>query len=252
MFDGYPLRKYDWKDWTLMILVSSIILQIVAVVLMANFTAISSNLDESGAQAEFLLEVIAYKGTFYGTVISLPLTLWVVYQRKIPLFNRRGLSKEESFIVRGLTKEDWKFLLKYIPISYIIYTAGSGLLAELVGESEAANQMAIESMFSYIPAWQLFIMIVVVAPITEELLFRGMVLFAGDRIETTWLRAVISALAFGLVHTVGETDIFTLYTYIGMGVIITYGAKKTNSIEAGIVYHVLNNLLGFMMIIWFG
>src|SRR5699024_8761706 len=110
---------------------------------------------------------------------SLPLTLWVVHKREIPLFNRKQLTKNQSFILRGLSKKDWKFLLFYIPSSYILYILGENILINLLGPSEPINQIAVESMFEYIPVWQMFLMIVVVAPIAEELLFRGMILFSG-------------------------------------------------------------------------
>src|SRR5699024_7411808 len=99
----------------------------------------------------------------------------------------------------------------------------------------------VESMFEYVPVWQMFLMIVIVAPIAEELLFRGMLLFSGDQREATWLRVCISSLAFGFVHT--PTDLLSIYTYVGMGLIFSYAAKHTRTVEASIVYHCINNLL---------
>ena len=102
-------------------------------------------------------------------------------------------------------------------------------------------------MFDYVPMWQMFIMIVIVAPIAEELLFRGILLFPGNKRNTTWVRVVISALLFGLVHT--PTDFLSFYTYVGMGFIFSYAAKKRGSVEVAIVYHFLNNLFGFIQIL---
>ena len=89
----------------------------------------------------------------------------------------------------------------------------------------------------------MFLMIVVVAPIVEELLFRGMFLFKGDRLDTTWTRLLISAILFGLIH--GPSDVYTAYTYIGMGLMFSYASKRTQSVESAIIYHFLNNLVGF-------
>lgn len=249
MLDGYPLRKYDWKDWLLMIVASSLILQVIMIFVFSRFAIPSpSQLSTSGMSEEFL-QIIINHGVVYGTILSLPLTLFVIYKRKIPLFNRKGLSQKESFIIRGLTKKDWKFLVKYIPVSYILYTGGSIIVEKFFGASEAANQVAVESLFDHIPMWQLFLMIVIVAPITEELLFRGIILFPGNQLNTTWMRMIVSALIFGLIHTTTDIDVYTLYTYIGMGIIFTYAAKRTNSIEASIIYHFLNNLMGFFAIL---
>ncbi len=73
------------------------------------------------------------------------------------------------------------------------------------GEMEAVNQDAIVLLFDYIPVWVMFIMIVIVAPIAEEVLFRGIMVFPGDKLDTTWLRVIISAVLFGLIHS--PTDI---------------------------------------------
>ncbi len=243
MLEGYPLRKYDWKDWLFMALSSSLFLQVITVLVLswaAGFLV-----------SQFTMETIAsisIYGTVYGTILSLPLTLLVVYWRKIPILNRKQLSKQESFLLRGLTKEDWKFLVKYIPLSYLIYIIGSMLVAYLFGASEAANQVAVESLFDYVPIWVLFVMIVIVAPVVEELLFRGMFLFYGNRLDTTWTRVMISALLFGLIH--GPSDVYTAYTYIGMGVMFSYASKRTQAVEAAMVYHFLNNLAGFLMIVY--
>src|SRR5699024_3620148 len=164
-----------------------------------------------------------------GKTSSLHITLLVINWRKLPLINRRQLTKKQSFIIRGLTKKDWKFLLKYIPSSYFLYMLGQIILAHFLGCSEPVNQRAVESLFDYVPLWQMFIMIVIVAPIAEELLFRGISLFPGDHLNTTWLRVLISAVLFGLVHN--PTDILSFYTYVGMGLIFAYAAKRTETIE---------------------
>ena len=247
MLYGYSLRKYDWKDWTLMIITSSLVLQVVVTLVLSLYGPFIFNRFFNTPFTIEMLDLIPVYGTIYGTIISLPLTLWIIYKRKIPLFNRKQLTKNQSFILRGLSKEDWKFLLFYIPSSYTVYVLGENLLINLLGPSDPVNQIAVESMFEYVPVWQMFLMIVIVAPIAEELLFRGMLLFSGDQREATWLRVCISSLAFGFVHT--PTDLLSIYTYVGMGLIFSYAAKHTQTVEASIVYHFLNNLLGFIVIL---
>lgn len=245
MLDGYSLRKYNWKDWVLMGLSSSLFLQVAAVIGFSYFIGLYTT-----TYSPDTLVTISVNGTVWGTILSLPLTLLVVYFRKIPIFNRKQLSKEESFIIRGMAKEDWVFLIKYIPFSYVLYIIGSSVMAYLFGASEATNQVAVESLFGLIPVWVMFLMIVVVAPIVEELLFRGMFLFQGDRLDTTWVRVTISAVLFGLIHN--PSDIYTAYTYIGMGLMFSYAAKRTQSVESAIIYHFLNNLVGFLVIVAVG
>lgn len=248
MFEGYPLRKYKLGDWVLMLMASGFFLQIVLLFFSTQTIYYFPDrfFETMQSEAEILTAIINFSAV-YGTLLSLPLTLLVVYSRKIPLFNRKQLTRKESFIVRGLDKEDWKFLVKYIPSSYILYLLGNSLVIQLFGEAEAVNQLAVEGLFEYVPVWQMFIMIVVVAPIVEELLFRGLILFSGEQLETTWLRLLISAALFGAVHS--PTNIQSVYSYVGMGFIFSYAAKRTQSVEAPIIYHFLNNLLAFMAVL---
>lgn len=240
MLKGYPLRDYTWKDWVLMIVSSGLALQFIVAFLATMF----SDVDPMNAEAvAVVLQRITINAAVYGTIISLPLSLLVIHWRKIPIFNRKQLSKSEWFLVPGLSKKDWSFLVKYIPISFVLYTTGNIMMNFLFGEMEAVNQDAIVLLFDYIPVWVMFIMIVIVAPIAEEVLFRGIMVFPGNKLDTTWLRVIISAVLFGLIHS--PTDIQSLYTYVGMGVMFSYAAKKTQSVEAAIVYHFLNNLLAF-------
>lgn len=241
MLKGYPLRDYTWKDWVLLILTSGLALQFI----IAFLASLMSNVDPTNTEALLAqIERITVSSAVYGTLLSLPLTLLMIHRRKIPIFNRKQLSKSEWFIVPGLSKEDWAFLVKYIPISYILYRVGFVILLLIFGDMEAVNQEAIESLVDYMPTWIMFLMIVVVAPIAEEVLFRGIMLFPGKKLDTTWVRVIISSVLFGLIHS--PSDIPSLYTYVGMGVIFSYASKKTQTVEAAIVYHFLNNLLAFI------
>ncbi|WP_018659961.1 CPBP family intramembrane glutamic endopeptidase [Allofustis seminis] len=237
-----PQRPLRFRDYVGMLITSSLVLQMIAItayIVMHGQAYIQSggqNLD--GALAELAA------GT---TILSFPLTLGMIYWLKIPLFNRKQLAPEESVLIPGLTKKDWKFLAFYIPISFLLYTAGQWVVTQFFGDINPINQQGVESIAQNIPLGVLFLMIVVVAPIVEELLFRGMIMFRQPLKEPTWLATLGSALLFSLVHT--PTDIPSFYTYFTLGLVFSYAVKRTKSVEAGMIYHMLNNLLGFLMIL---
>lgn len=241
MLKGYPLRKINWVDQLLMWGLSPLVLQVIvgfifssAVVYFNPPTALTEE-----AMLELVnLEII--RGAAIGTILSLPILIAIIVLRKVPIINR----KRKWFIFPGLEAKDWVFLSWYIPVSYILFQIGGVVLELIFGGIEAPNQEAIESMVGIIPAWMLFLMIVVTAPIVEEWLFRGLIMFRQPHGEPTWAATIISALIFGMVHT--PTDIPSAYTYIGMGLLFGYAAKRTQSIEAAIVYHLLNNVIGFI------
>ena len=250
MLGAYPLRRYTIKDFLLIMISSSLVLQLVVTGLSIRFIDFyPEEFILSFQSAELMLEQLIYYSGAIGTILSLPLTLLVIKKRKLPIFNRKQLTKEESFLIRGMTKKDWKFLVRYIPSSFLIYSLGNILIVTLFGEGEAINQIAVESMFSRIPIGLIFIMTVIVAPIVEEVLFRGMVLFSNGELESSWFRVILSSLLFGLVHR--PTNIQSFYSYVGMGFLFSYAAKKTDSLESSIVYHFLNNLMAFLVILFY-
>ena len=78
---------------------------------------------------------------------------------------------------------------------------------------------------------------VIIAPIAEELMFRGYVLDSIRKMHGDWVAVVISALIFGLVH-------FEPYT-IGLaaigGLIYGYLRVRTGSLWPSIIGHMLWN-----------
>lgn len=247
IFEGYPLRKILKREQALMWLLSPLALQlilgiIVPILLIATNPDIVTRLSKTE-----LLEAMAPMLNVVGSVASiLPLFILplVIIGRKIPLINRKQLSRDEWKVIPGLNTQDWNFLAWYIPVSFILLNVGSTLLSMVFENSEAINQQAIEDLVGVTPVWVMFLMVVIAAPIVEEWLFRGLILFRQDSLDATWVSVIVSSVIFGLVHV--PTNIPSAFTYIGMGFMFAYAAKRTRSIEASTFYHMLNNFIGFI------
>lgn len=85
---------------------------------------------------------------------------------------------------------------------------------------------------------------VVVAPVIEELLFRG-VLFAGlAKRWPVWLAAVVSSLAFAVLH--GQVNV-GIYTFI-LGFLLSWLYVRSGSLYPGILVHFINNLVAFFLL----
>jgi membrane protease YdiL (CAAX protease family) len=89
--------------------------------------------------------------------------------------------------------------------------------------------------------------IVVLAPIAEEIFFRGF-LFAGLRTRwSLWPSALLSGAIFGLVHApTGPTAAIPL---AGLGVGLAWLYNKTGSLWPCILAHFLNNALAISVVI---
>lgn len=87
---------------------------------------------------------------------------------------------------------------------------------------------------------QLCLVALVVAPFTEELFFRGLLLGTLWRVTgLAWLAILISGLAFGLIHMAQPQDVVALAT---MGVILGYLRMRYRSLPLCILAHALFNL----------
>lgn len=86
---------------------------------------------------------------------------------------------------------------------------------------------------------QLLVIAVIVAPLAEELFFRGMVLgwiWAATR--RAWLAVVVSGAAFGLMHFTQPQDVLPLATF---GVLLGYLRVRYRSLGACVLAHAFFN-----------
>ena len=96
-----------------------------------------------------------------------------------------------------------------------------------------------------------FFAVVIFAPLTEELIFRGMLaryLFPKqDNSKQTLIFLLVSSVLFALIHFPGDVQQFFVYFSLGFSLGLAYISKK------GLVYsislHALNNLVSFLMIL---
>ena len=114
----------------------------------------------------------------------------------------------------------------------------------------SANQQTAEELTHNQPLFAFF-MIVVFAPLTEELTFRGMlaryVFPQQDNIKQTALFLLVSSLIFALVHFPGTALQFLVYASLGLSMGLAYINKGGLAYSMGL--HALNNLIGFLMIL---
>jgi membrane protease YdiL (CAAX protease family) len=155
-------------------------------------------------------------------------------------------TKDNSFENENLVEFMWKkilFVLVMYGIMYLIDLLFSTFLD--IGTPE--NQEILEEMFRMTPI-TIAMMTVVVAPIVEELIFRGLFTTYFMKNETVLSKIVIvvtSSLVFGLAHEVTPSLSLLYYSSIGAMLSITY--MYTKNIKYSILLHFINNLLATYM-----
>jgi membrane protease YdiL (CAAX protease family) len=114
------------------------------------------------------------------------------------------------------------------------YLAFAALYSAIFGVPE---QEDIAEGFGALPVQ--ILLIVIAAPISEELLFRGLI-FGGIRKHMPAIAAaLVAGLIFGALHAL--TGLSAVPPLIAFGFILCLLYEKTGSIVPGIVLHMLNN-----------
>lgn len=115
---------------------------------------------------------------------------------------------------------------------------------------QSVNQQLVEELTHNQPLFSFF-MVVVFAPLTEELTFRGMlaryVFPQQDNIKQTVLFLLVSSIIFTLVHFPGTPQQFLVYASLGFSLGLAYINK--GGLAYSIALHALNNLIAFLMIV---
>lgn len=149
----------------------------------------------------------------------------------------------------GLKPINWKYILLVI-IMYLISTGISEFLESLITVETAANQQMIEDLFTQLPI-AMAISTVIVAPIVEELIFRGVFFNYFFNKNTLFFKVaaiVASGLLFGLVHEFALS--FNLLQYALLGGIMAFIYSYTKDIRYNILFHVINNAVAVYTIFY--
>lgn len=96
-------------------------------------------------------------------------------------------------------------------------------------------------------AVQVFASAVVIAPLYEELLFRGLVLSLLLRfMGRVWPAVILSGIAFGFIHFLQPQDVLPLCT---LGVLLGYVRIRYNSLAACVLVHAIFNARTMILVL---
>jgi len=93
------------------------------------------------------------------------------------------------------------------------------------------------------------ILSIFVAPIVEELIFRGIVMNYFFKHAGWWWNVLLSAGLFGLFHVYRAFNPFDFLQYAIMGGVLAYVYKKTGQLQYAMLTHGLNNLISFLVML---
>jgi uncharacterized protein len=130
----------------------------------------------------------------------------------------------------------------------VAYYIAAGLFASLVlkpEQEDVGGELGIGNPSIFI-AVAAVLTIVLLAPVAEELFFRGF-LFAGLRSRwSLWPAAITSGLIFGLVHA--TTGITTVVPLAALGAALCWLYDRTGSLWPCVIAHMINNGLALAVV----
>lgn len=188
-----------------------------------------------GAINESILNVVL-SVIIYGVTLALVMFLPLVAKKPPVTLKLLGLER----------LPDWKDI-GLAPAGFVIYFIVSALAMIVVGklfpviDLEQVQDVGFDSLsqrYEYVLA---FFTLVVLAPIAEEILFRGYLYGKLRRAVPTWAAILVTSLVFGFVHLQWNVgiDVFIL------SIVLCCLREVTGSISAGILLHMLKNGVAF-------
>lgn len=136
-----------------------------------------------------------------------------------------------------------------IGLVYAGNIVGSIVTSIFGGTGDSANQQAIEMIMFSKYGFIMIIFIVIIGPITEELIFRKSMhdIFRSLNLPS-WLILVISSILFGLIHVISAGDFVQIFPYIFMGLTLGGLEIKKENIFPSIFVHIFVNALSTALI----
>jgi sodium transport system permease protein len=113
------------------------------------------------------------------------------------------------------------------------------------GWTEHVVQLAQQQLggWNEIPTWLLVICLAIVPAVSEEILFRGILLRSLQQKNSDLIAIVVSGIAFGLFHFIVESSVAPLRLIVssGLGMVLGWVCVKSGSLFPSILLHSVNN-----------
>lgn len=145
----------------------------------------------------------------------------------------------------GLRRTRWLPALGWAALVYVVFWLCAAVYGVLIGPGPQQDLVTdLKDERSVVVLVGFALMVGFLAPIAEELFFRGFLYgVLRERLGVGWA-AAIAGTVFGVVHVAG-TPVRTLGILIVLGVGLCIVYQKTNSLLPGMALHSLHNAIAF-------
>ncbi len=174
-------------------------------------------------------EFVMGENAFFWTIISQPLTLILVMVY-------RAFRGGKAWVIKHSANGLNPTILLWGVIMLVSIAVVVEPLKELLPQSPLPTGRGRFMLLS----------LVVVAPLFEELLCRGVIMEAVRSKRGAWAACVLSSLIFGVMHVEPQS---MLNAFV-IGLMLGYLYLRTDSIFAPIIMHSINNILAYLILLF--
>jgi membrane protease YdiL (CAAX protease family) len=194
------------------------------------------------------LGVMLYEAGVYLCMLVIAVGAPLLLKRQLGL----GSAREVLGLARRITWSDVGEFAKRLPAYYVIIIAVT-LVLSLFSRDILTSEQAIGYATADNSPWQLgliFLALVVIAPVAEELIMRGMLYGRLRSIVSFWPAAVLTSLLFGLAHLLaaGQLQIGVAVDTFVLSMLMCGAREKTGTLYAPILMHMSKNLIAFILL----
>lgn len=200
-------------------------------------------------------------------------------QPELPQAEGAALLSEHMLSPNGIT---WLYLATALPVLLVLFKAAS-LPQQRRAQTLALTPVAVKRYLPWLGAFALyyalawlvnwlwpvepgefidalvgvrhlglFVTMVLVAPVVEELVFRGYFFQAWrNSFLGLWGTLLLTSMLFSLIHA-GQYPLLMMAMLFSFSLILGLAREKTGSVYVPMAMHAANNLLAFILINWMG
>lgn len=150
----------------------------------------------------------------------------------------------------GFRKTKIKTILA-VAIGFFVFGAilqnGFFVVMEMIGIAPFSEEGTISKMVAerWVPLWALFIFAGAVAPVMEELVFRGFILssFLNE------MNPIFAIIASSFIFAIAHLQITFVPIFFAMGFLLGVVFLRTRSLWPGIMFHSFNNIVALALLV---
>lgn len=146
-----------------------------------------------------------------------------------------------------MTRHDWHIVLGGYAVILVLESLFQLLNQLIYHQSQTQNNAAIQNLMagSTLSLWLMALSAVFLTPITEELVFRGVLMNAF--FKQFWLKIILSGIVFGSLHSSSTLPSFMIYLTMGLTLASVY--QMTGKIHASMSLHFIINALAMSLLL---